>query len=95
VLGIVEHKDATPAQREIREINSGIYVFDHVALFAALHTVTPDNAQKEYYLTDVFSHFWTNRLSVRAVIARDPLEIRGVNTLAQLEEVRVVLEGRF
>jgi UDP-N-acetylglucosamine pyrophosphorylase len=94
VIGIVEQKDATPEQRAIREINSGIYVFDNGALFGGLHKITPNNAQKEYYLTDVFAYLWANKLPVRAVIASDPREIQGVNTLAQLEEVRAVFEGR-
>jgi UDP-N-acetylglucosamine pyrophosphorylase len=94
VVGIVEQKDAAPAQREIREINSGIYVFEAGSLFAGLHRITPNNAQKEYYLTDVFSHLWANKMPVRAVIASDAREIQGVNTPAQLEEVRAVFEGR-
>jgi UDP-N-acetylglucosamine pyrophosphorylase len=94
VLGIVEQKDANPEQRSIREINTGIYVFDAGALFAGLHRITPDNAQKEYYLTDVFAYFWANRLPVRAVRAADAREIQGVNTPSQLEEVRAVFAGR-
>jgi len=94
VTGIVEQKDATPEQRAIREINSGIYVFDIDALFAGLHQITPNNAQKEYYLTDVFAYLWANKLPVRAVVVDDVREIQGVNTPAQLEEVRTVFEGR-
>ena len=55
VLGIREHKDATEAEREIREINSGIYAFDAAALRDALAHVTADNAQGEMYLTDVLA----------------------------------------
>ncbi len=94
VTGIVEQKDATPEQIAIREINSGIYVFDIDALFAGLHQITPNNAQKEYYLTDVFACLWANKSPVRAVIVDDVREIQGVNTPAQLEEVRTVFEGR-
>jgi UDP-N-acetylglucosamine pyrophosphorylase len=88
VVGIVEQKDATEHQREIREINSGIYLFRKGRLFEGLKHITPKNSQKEYYLTDVFQYFWRNKYPVRAVVADDPLEIRGVNTLQQLDEAR-------
>ena len=93
VSGIVEQKDATPEQRAIREINSGIYVFDAVSLFEGLRHITTDNAQHEYYLTDVFRYFWRNKLPVSAVIADDPLEVGGINTPAQLDEARRILAG--
>lgn len=93
VSGIVEQKDATPEQRAIREINSGIYVFDAVKLFEGLRHITTDNAQHEYYLTDVFRYFWRNKLPVAAVIADDPLEVGGINTPGQLEEARRILAG--
>lgn len=93
VSGIVEQKDATPEQRAIREINSGIYVFDSVNLFEGLRHITTDNSQHEYYLTDVFRHFWRNNLPVSAVIADDPLEVGGINTPGQLDEARRILAG--
>lgn len=94
VVGIVEHKDATDDQRAIREINSGIYVFDAVHLFEALKHITPANAQKEYYLTDVFKYFWLHGLPVGARATSDPHEIQGVNDLRQLEAARQVMAGR-
>jgi UDP-N-acetylglucosamine pyrophosphorylase len=94
VTGIVEHKDATPEEREIREVNTGIYVFDKNHLFDGLVHITPHNAQREYYLTDVFRYLWNQHLLVRAVAAADPTEVRGVNTLEQLEEARAVLAVR-
>jgi UDP-N-acetylglucosamine pyrophosphorylase len=93
VSGIVEQKDATPEQKTIREINSGIYVFDAASLFDGLRHITTDNAQHEYYLTDVFRYFWRNKLPVSAVIADDPLEVGGINTPAQLEEARRILSA--
>ncbi len=93
VSGIVEQKDATPEQLAIREINSGIYVFDAVKLFEGLRHITTDNAQHEYYLTDVFRYFWRNKLPVAAVIAGDPVEVGGINTPAQLDEARRILAG--
>jgi bifunctional N-acetylglucosamine-1-phosphate-uridyltransferase/glucosamine-1-phosphate-acetyltransferase GlmU-like protein len=94
VVGIVEERDATPEQKQIREINSGIYVFDRASLFDGLKHITPENAQNEYYLTDVFRYFWRNNLPVRAVRAEDPVEIRGINTVEQLEEARAILARR-
>ncbi|HXX63334.1 MAG TPA: NTP transferase domain-containing protein [Bacteroidota bacterium] len=91
VAGIVEQKDASEEQRAIREINSGIYVFDSARLFEGLQHLTTDNAQHEYYLTDVFKYFWGAKLPVTAVVAGDPEEIGGINTMAQLEHARRVL----
>lgn len=88
VTGIVEHKDATEEQRAIREINSGIYVFDAGHLFEGLRHITPNNVQKEYYLTDVFQYLWKRQLPVRAVAADDPIEIQGINTVQQLDDAR-------
>ncbi|MEK9138298.1 MAG: sugar phosphate nucleotidyltransferase [Bacteroidota bacterium] len=91
VLAIVEHKDATEEQRTIREINSGIYVFDKAKLFAGLKHITPHNVQNEYYLTDVFDYFWKGNLKVAALAAQNPQEIQGINTPQQLEEARSVM----
>lgn len=94
VVGIIEHKDATEDQRAIREINSGIYVFDKERLFDGLQHITPENAQKEYYLTDVFKYFWWNAAPVRAVKTREAWEVQGINTLQQLEDARRRMEKR-
>jgi len=91
VVGIIEEKDATSEQRKIREINSGIYVFDKVRLFEALKHISPENVQKEYYLTDLLGYFWKIKGTVHAVIASDPVEIQGINTLEQLEEARMMM----
>jgi UDP-N-acetylglucosamine pyrophosphorylase len=94
VVGIIEHKDASEEQRLLKEINSGIYVFDQDRLFEGLKHIKPLNVQKEYYLTDVFEYFWRNRLPVNAVVARGAREIMGVNTPEQLEEARAFMEHR-
>jgi len=88
VVGIVEQKDASEQEREIKEINSGIYLFEKSRLFDGLKHVTPHNAQKEYYLTDVFQYFWRSAFPVRAIPADHPLEIMGVNTVQQLDDAR-------
>jgi UDP-N-acetylglucosamine pyrophosphorylase len=84
---IVEHKDASEEERAIPEINSGIYVFDSKDLFAALKKVKPNNAQAEYYLTDVFAIFRNENKRISAVVAEDREEINGVNTIEQLQQV--------
>ncbi len=94
VKKIVEHRDASPEELAIREINSGIYVFDRVKLFDALQHITPHNAQNEYYLTDVFEYFWKHDWKVSAEKASHPDEIRGINTVEQLAEAEAVLAER-
>lgn len=91
VTAIVEHKDATEVQRAISEINSGVYVFRNLELFEGLRAITPNNVQKEYYLTDVFDYFWRKKLRVAAMAAENPKEIRGINTVQQLEEARQLM----
>ncbi len=90
---IVEHKDATEAERKVREINSGIYVFRRKELFDALHHITPENSQHEYYLTDVFGYFVRHGMRVSAVLAEHPDEIRGINTVEQLKEAEMALKN--
>jgi UDP-N-acetylglucosamine pyrophosphorylase len=94
VQQIVEQKDATEEQRRVREINSGIYVFDKVSLFQALKHVTPSNKQKEYYLPDVFEYFREMKLPVSAMAASNLHEVMGINTPQQLEEARAIMSGR-
>lgn len=88
ILGIVEHKDATQEQRKIGEINTGIYVFNTMQLFDGLMHIRPSNKQKEYYLTDVVQYFRQAGLTLRAVAARNPDEVLGINTPQQLDEAR-------
>jgi bifunctional N-acetylglucosamine-1-phosphate-uridyltransferase/glucosamine-1-phosphate-acetyltransferase GlmU-like protein len=95
VKRIVEHRDASDDERNVREINSGIYVFDKEKLFDGLHHVTPDNTQKEYYLTDVFEYLWNQHLIVSALVAEHEEEIHGINTFEQLEQARRILDGRL
>jgi UDP-N-acetylglucosamine diphosphorylase/glucosamine-1-phosphate N-acetyltransferase len=87
---IVEHKDASDDERAIREINSGIYVFRARPLFDALSRITNDNVQGEYYLTDVFELFRRDQLPMIAEIVEDENEIRGINTIAQLQDMEAI-----
>jgi bifunctional UDP-N-acetylglucosamine pyrophosphorylase/glucosamine-1-phosphate N-acetyltransferase len=84
---IVEQKDATDAQREIAEINSGIYCFDTGKLFNALTGVETHNAQGEYYLTDVPRILMEDRETVALFLHDRPIEVEGVNDRKQLAAV--------
>ncbi len=86
-IDIVEHKDATEEQKTCKEINSGIYIIKSEYLFDALKTLKADNAQQEYYLTDVFLHFKNKGLKIGAIPADNNIEIEGVNTIEQLENL--------
>jgi bifunctional UDP-N-acetylglucosamine pyrophosphorylase/glucosamine-1-phosphate N-acetyltransferase len=91
VAAIVEHKDASPAEREIREINSGIYAFDLGPLFASLREIGAANAQGEYYLPDLVKIYRRRGLRVEALIVDDPREILGVNSRKELADVAAIL----
>lgn len=95
VARIVEHRDASEQERSIKEISSGIYVFQKEKLFDGLKHITTNNSQNEYYLTDVFGYFWQHRWIVSALIADDEREIHGINTVDQLEQARGILDSRL
>jgi bifunctional UDP-N-acetylglucosamine pyrophosphorylase/glucosamine-1-phosphate N-acetyltransferase len=84
VVGIVEHRDATEAQREIAEINSGIYVFDAEVLADALTRLEPHNVQRQLYLTDAVAIARADGHRVGAVVGTDPWQVEGVNDRVQL-----------
>lgn len=94
VQRIVEHKDATEAERRVREINSGLFAFSIVDLFAALRQVRADNAQGEYYLTDTLEILLRMGKRVAAHQCKDAREVQGVNTPEQLRAAEAVLEER-
>jgi bifunctional UDP-N-acetylglucosamine pyrophosphorylase / glucosamine-1-phosphate N-acetyltransferase len=94
IEAIVEHKDATPEQRRIAEINSGIYALDLAPLFDALRQIGASNAQGEYYLPDLISIYRSRGLGVETVVADDPREILGVNSRKELADVTAVLKAR-
>jgi len=94
VRAIVEAKDATPAEAQLREINAGLYVFEALPLFAALGRLAPQNAQGEYYLTDVVARLVAEGQVVAALAADDPGEALGVNTLEELAAAHRALVAR-
>ncbi|MHB1136519.1 MAG: bifunctional UDP-N-acetylglucosamine diphosphorylase/glucosamine-1-phosphate N-acetyltransferase GlmU [Coriobacteriia bacterium] len=95
VAGIVEDKDLAADQRGIDEVNTSTYCFDIETLFAHLRSLGNDNAQGEYYLTDMVALFRREGLGVLAVEAADPQETLGVNSRVQLAEAAGVLQRRI
>lgn len=95
VTAIVEHKDASDAQRAIREINSGVFAFDGALLADALKKVRTDNSQGEEYLTDVVGILREAGHRVGACVAVDHREIAGINNRVQLSEARRILNDRL
>ncbi|MEU7556548.1 bifunctional UDP-N-acetylglucosamine diphosphorylase/glucosamine-1-phosphate N-acetyltransferase GlmU [Streptomyces sp. NPDC044571] len=95
VTAIVEHKDATEAQRAIREINSGVFAFDGALLADALGKVRTDNSQGEEYLTDVLGILREAGHRVGASVGGDHRQILGINNRVQLAEARALLNARL
>ena len=95
IQAIVEEKDTTDEQKEIKEINAGIYCFDIESLLEAIKEIKPNNAQGEYYLTDVIKIMNSKGLKTGAVIVEDNTEILGVNDRVQLELLTKVLQMRI
>jgi bifunctional UDP-N-acetylglucosamine pyrophosphorylase / glucosamine-1-phosphate N-acetyltransferase len=91
-VGIVEHKDATEEQLRISEVNMSYYVFRCGDLFGALEHVRADNAQGEYYLTDVPGLLVAQGKPVRALCVLRPCESLSINTTAELAEVERVMK---
>jgi bifunctional UDP-N-acetylglucosamine pyrophosphorylase / glucosamine-1-phosphate N-acetyltransferase len=93
IARIVEHRDATAAERAIGEINSGIYAFDLAPLFDALRAIGSANAQGEYYLPDLVTIYRSRGLVVETLTLEDPREILGVNSRKELAEVATILRA--
>ncbi|MER5338005.1 bifunctional UDP-N-acetylglucosamine diphosphorylase/glucosamine-1-phosphate N-acetyltransferase GlmU [Micromonospora sp. NPDC002717] len=91
---IVEERDATPAQRAVREINAGIYAFDAARLRDALGKLSTDNDQGEEYLTDVFGLLVSAGEPVAVHVAADHVETLGCNDRVELAALRRLLRDR-
>lgn len=95
VAGIVEEKDCTEEQRAIGECNSGIYCFSAPALLGHLDQLDRNNAQGEYYLTDMLSLLAADGLTVASMVVEDNDECLGVNSRAQLAVAGKVAQRRI
>ena len=94
VMAVVEEKDATKAQKKIREVNAGIYCFDRAFLLDALSRLGSKNAQGEYYLPDVIGLARKKRQKVSALLCPDAGEVLGVNSRLDLARAEKVLQLR-
>jgi bifunctional UDP-N-acetylglucosamine pyrophosphorylase/glucosamine-1-phosphate N-acetyltransferase len=94
VVRIVEAKDASDDEKRINEVNAGIYVFDAEGLFDNLRNLSTDNAQGEYYLTDLLAVLRDAGKRVGAMIVDDPIEAVGVNSRSDLATVESEIQRR-
>lgn len=94
-VGIREEKDCSPEERAIREVNVGVYAFDRHALAGALPRIQPNNAQREYYLTDAVLEIAKHGGLVRVVEIEDESESMGVNSLSELAMAKNIWQERI
>jgi bifunctional UDP-N-acetylglucosamine pyrophosphorylase/glucosamine-1-phosphate N-acetyltransferase len=94
VTRVVEAKDASDEEKRIDEVNAGIYVVDAADLFANLRNVKSNNAQGEYYLTDLLAMIREQGKRVGAVVCADPIEALGVNSRSELAVVEAEIQRR-
>jgi bifunctional UDP-N-acetylglucosamine pyrophosphorylase/glucosamine-1-phosphate N-acetyltransferase len=94
-VGIREQKDCSPEEAAIDEINCGFYCFDAARLRPALAALQPNNAQGEYYLTDVIADFVAQGETLPTLEADDLAEVQGVNSLADLAIVQSIMQERI
>jgi UDP-N-acetylglucosamine diphosphorylase/glucosamine-1-phosphate N-acetyltransferase len=94
IARIIEDRDATDEEKKIKEINTGIYCVDSAFLFAALHEIRPENAQKEYYLTDIVEIAVRRGLHAQAFPVYDSREVMGINTQEELDRAEDIMKER-
>lgn len=95
VLAIREDRDCSQEEKYINEVNAGMYVFDNELLFKYLDKITPNNAQHEYYLTDLVAMFVNEGLKIGAYIVEDAEEMYGINDRIQLAYAAKVMRKRI
>ncbi len=95
LIAVVEEADATPAQRAVREINAGFYLVNSPFLFDVLKELKSDNTQKEYYLTDIIGAAVRTGRKLGTVSARDPDEVMGINSRADLARTEKMIARRI
>jgi bifunctional UDP-N-acetylglucosamine pyrophosphorylase/glucosamine-1-phosphate N-acetyltransferase len=94
IVRIVEERDAGDAERQITEVNAGIYAFALDGLFDALRSIAAGNAQREYYLPDLVEIYGARGLAVETVTVDDADEIRGVNSRGELAALTALVRAR-
>ncbi len=92
--GVVEERDASDTQRQVKEINSGIYAFDLEPLFEALQEIPSAGAVNEIYLPGLVTIYRRRGLPVETIAVPDPNEVRGINSQTELAEVSSIVRQR-
>ena len=92
---IIEHKDCTLEQQQIKEVNLGMYCFDIEELLKALKELNNDNVQKEYYLTDVIKIMYDKGLKTGSIVVSDNAEVLGINDRMDLQVLTKALQLRI
>ncbi len=95
VTAIVEHKDATEAQHQINEVNTGIMAMPNIYLKNWLSRLSNNNAQNEYYLTDIVALAVESKVAVIAEITQDEWSVTGINSKIDLSQIERVLQSRI
>jgi len=95
VVRIVEEKDASPAEKQIKEVNSGVYSFNREKLFKAIEKISPNNAQGEYYLTDAVEIFLKNGWKVDVIVEKDSKKLIGVNNRYELSVAENLMKEKL
>lgn len=95
IVAIREHKDCSETELAINEVNSGLYIFDNKMLFEYLKAVEPNNAQHEYYLTDIVGIFKNHNKKIGAFVVEDAEEMFGINDRKQLAYAAKVIQDRI
>lgn len=95
VLSIREAKDCSPEELKVKEVNLAVYLFDSEFLFANIFSLTPNNRQKEYYLTDLVEIAVKKGLKVEACIEKDESSTLGINSRQHLAEVSAILQKQI
>ncbi len=92
LLCIREEADATMAEKQIKKVNAGIYCFDKAFLISALHEISPENSQGEYYLTDVIEIAQKKGQKITVTTIGDSRQVIGVNTLEELDKAEYLMK---
>jgi bifunctional UDP-N-acetylglucosamine pyrophosphorylase/glucosamine-1-phosphate N-acetyltransferase len=95
ILKIIEEKDATDSEKEIDEINTGVYLFEIKALREVIGKLKNNNSQKELYLTDAISLLNSNGSNAHAILSNDYTETLGINDRTQLAECAAIMRDRI
>jgi UDP-N-acetylglucosamine diphosphorylase/glucosamine-1-phosphate N-acetyltransferase len=94
VQAIVEESDASPAQKRIRLINTGIFCVKKAFLAEAVPQIKSDNAQGEMYLTDIIEIGYGGRKNMGVVTSDNPVEVTGINTIEELKRIEFAMKNR-